>query len=274
MASSVVVTIETEKSQSQAGYDLKLGADKDRENVKALENWVRGIRGGQHRAKVSIQTGANAPVSASGTWTLATVIATDAASLAGQTFTFSAGAPATENDVNVTVGSAKAFASATDISILTGAITETTHGYLTGDVVQMSTSDTLPTGFAASTDYWVIKVDADSYKLASTYANALASAPIVPSAVGVGNQTVTPNDDKSLAVRLAAAVNAHSVTSLICSASASGAVVTVTCHIPGIIGNYIAFSDADATITSSGSGFLADGAGGAQEAVQTSEMGL
>lgn len=272
MASSVILSIKSELTQAQTQRLLKLGSDKDKEGKQAIKNFLNAIPS-QTRAVIDVQTGADAPVAASGTWTLASVVDTDAVSLAGTTLTF-ASSPSGEAQIEVDVGSAKAFASATDLNLVTGAITESAHGYLTGDVGQLSTSGSLPTGFSASTDYFVIKVDADTYKLASSLANAQAGTPIYPTALGSGNQTFTPTSDKCLAVRLAAAVNAHSTLSLIASASASGAVVTVTCRQKGIIGNYIAFSDADSTITSSGSGFLANGTGGAKDTANTYSFGL
>lgn len=274
MAATINIKIKTDGSQTQERLDVRKGSDKDREGLQALRALLRRIANRQKRATIYVGTSSAAPVAASGTWTLATVIATDACTVGKDTFTFSAGAPATDNDVNVTVASAKAFASATDLSLDTGTITETGHGYLTGDVGQLSTSGTLPTGFSASTDYHVIKVDADSYRLASSQANAVAGIPIYPTALGSGNQTFTPNDDKSLAFRLAQAVNANADTSLIVKATAADAVVTVTALEKGIIGNYIAFSDADATITSSGSGYLENGTGGTQEEDQTYDCGL
>ncbi len=273
MASTLVLTLELEKSQTQLRLDTKLGADKPREGLQALRNQLKRVASGIERSKVSVQTGGAAPVAASGTWTLASVVDTDAVSLGGVTLTF-ASSPSLETDIEVDVGSAKAFASSTDIALATGIITETAHGYLTTDVVQVSTSNALPAGIAASTDYYIIKLTDDTYQLATTLANASAGVPLRPTTTGTGNQTVTVQADKTMAVRLAACVNAHSTLSTLVSASASGAIVTVTAHQKGVVGNFIAFSDADSTITSSGSGYLADGAGGATEAVQTYVLGL
>ncbi len=272
--SSIVLTLESSHSQTQNGLEIKKGAQKPKQGLQALINHLKKVRAGLIKAKIDVQTGDVAPVAASATWTLATVIATDVANVGKQAFTFSAGAPSTENDVNVTVGTAKAFASSTDISLDTGAITETTHGYLTGDVAQVSTSSVLPAGIAASTDYHIIKIDADSYALASSQANAVAGIRIYPTTKGTGNQTVTPNADKCLAFRLAQAVNAHSESSKIVFAVAALAVVTVTAHQKGVIGNQVVFTDQDSTITSTGSGYLAGGLGGAKEVAQQYVLGL
>ncbi len=273
MASTIEITVNSELTQAQAQALVQLSGDRPKEGLRAIKNLFSAIPG-QTRAVIGVKTSAAAPVAASATWTLATVIATDVANLGKDAFTFSAGAPATQNDVNVTVATAKAFASATDIDIRTGIITETTHGYLTGDVGQMTTSSALPGGLALSTDYHIIALTADTYALASSQDNAVAGVRIYPTSIGTGNQTFTPNADKSLAFRLAQAVNAHTVTSTIATAVAAGAVVTVTAKQPGVVGNFIVFTDQDSTITSTGSGYLAGGTGGAQDAGVSYSLGL
>jgi hypothetical protein len=271
MASTLALTLKTDRSSTDLGERL-LGRTRQ-ETLQALISYLKGVALGTEAASLRLQTGTAAPVAASGTWTLASVIATDVASVAGVSFTFTS-TPSLETDVEVDVPSAKAFASATDISTTTGDITESSHGYETGDVGQLSTSNTLPTGFSASTDYYVIKVSANVYRLASSLANAQAGTQIIPSAVGTGNQTFTLTADKYNAAKLAAAVNAHSTVSKIVSASASAAIVTVTCRVPGVIGNFIQFTDSDSTITSSGSGYLAGGTGGATSDATTHAFGI
>jgi hypothetical protein len=66
------------------------------------------------------------------------------------------------------------------------------HGMETGLKVRVSTSGALPTGLAALTDYFVIKVSANELKLASSLANAQASTAINLTARGSGTQTITP----------------------------------------------------------------------------------
>jgi hypothetical protein len=84
------------------------------------------------------------------------------------------------------------IAQASDINTGTETITRAAHGYYTGLKVQLSSTVTMPTGLVAATDYWVIVVDADHFKLASSLANALASTPVNITAVGTGFLTVTP----------------------------------------------------------------------------------
>ena len=51
----------------------------------------------------------------------------------------------------------------------TDIITMTAHGYEVGDVLQFSTTDTLPAGLSTSTDYYVISVpSANTFKVSAT----------------------------------------------------------------------------------------------------------
>lgn len=86
-----------------------------------------------------------------------------------------------------------ASGSATDINLTTNVFTEVAHGFVTGLKVQVTTSTTLPTGISAITDYFIVKVDADTFKLSDTLAHALAGTNIIDvTAYGAGNQTFTP----------------------------------------------------------------------------------
>lgn len=78
-----------------------------------------------------------------------------------------------------------------DVTVGTDSIAETGHGLLTGHKVQLSTTGTLPTGLATSTDYYIIRVDADNIKFASSVANAVAGTPVtITAASGGGTHTV------------------------------------------------------------------------------------
>lgn len=52
--------------------------------------------------------------------------------------------------------------------------TAANHGYSTGDRIRVSSNTTLPAGISAATTYFVIRVDANSFKIATT--DALATA--------------------------------------------------------------------------------------------------
>lgn len=71
--------------------------------------------------------------------------------------------------------------------------TKAAHGLLTGDgPLQVSNSGgALPTGLVAVTDYWVIKIDANTFYLATTIANALAGTHLSISTNGTGTQTIS-----------------------------------------------------------------------------------
>jgi hypothetical protein len=60
---------------------------------------------------------------------------------------------------------------ASDICTMTG------HGFQTGDgPVQLSTDGTLPLGLATSTDYWIERIDADTFYLHATRKGNFATA--------------------------------------------------------------------------------------------------
>ena len=65
------------------------------------------------------------------------------------------------------------------------------HGFYTGLKVQIATSSALPAPLAALTDYFVIVISDSVFKLAASYANAIAGTNIDLTDAGVGNQTVT-----------------------------------------------------------------------------------
>lgn len=86
-----------------------------------------------------------------------------------------------------------------------GVFTLTNHGFETSDGVYFTTTGALPTGLAQNTQYFAIKVDANTFRLATTRANADAGTAIATTGVqsgihtvyscpyGVGNGTTTFN---------------------------------------------------------------------------------
>lgn len=174
MASSLKVTVNSDESQAFMQQLFQLDTNKSREAALALSRYFKDVASGRMRASFDVQTGGAAPVRASATWTLASVVATDACTVGGVTFTFTS-SPSAETDVEVD-----------------GA------------------------------------------------------------------------DDTADAAALAAAVNAHSTISKQVSATSALGVVTIEAREAGVMGNLIAISDADSTITTS-SAYLANGAGGADD---------
>jgi hypothetical protein len=67
------------------------------------------------------------------------------------------------------------------------------HGFTTGQYppVFISTDTTLPSPLVANTPYWIIAVDANNIRLATTEANALSNTAITITAAGAGNDTLT-----------------------------------------------------------------------------------
>lgn len=82
----------------------------------------------------------------------------------------------------------------TDISIADNTFTKTAHGYITGLKVQVSTDGTLPAPLVVSTDYFVIKITVNTFKLATSLANSLVPTPIDITTQGTGSHTTTCQD--------------------------------------------------------------------------------
>ena len=92
----------------------------------------------------------------------------------------------------VQAASAKSFVDG-DVTVGSDSVGETAHGYLTGLEGQLTTTGTLPGGLATATNYYIIRVDADSYKFATSRANAEAGTAVdITSAGGGGTHTFTP----------------------------------------------------------------------------------
>lgn len=92
-----------------------------------------------------------------------------------------------EEDV---IASAATFTAAGATNIFTVA----SHGFRTGIKVRVSNSGgALPTGLAAGTDYYVIKIDANTFYLSTTYLGAINGGAIIDiTSDGTGTNTVTP----------------------------------------------------------------------------------
>lgn len=93
--------------------------------------------------------------------------------------------------------------------------TATAHGFKTGDRVRLTTTTTLPAGLAAATTYYVIYVSANTFKLASTDANATAGTAVDVTDTGTGTHTVTGYENvigaffEPAAIALRAGVPSH-----------------------------------------------------------------
>lgn len=65
-----------------------------------------------------------------------------------------------------------------EVNTTTNAITIPSHGLTTGMLGRLTTTGTLPAGLSLATDYFVIVVDANTIKLATTLANAQAGTAV------------------------------------------------------------------------------------------------
>jgi hypothetical protein len=77
-----------------------------------------------------------------------------------------------------------------DVNTADNEITVEDHGYRTGVPCDVATAGTLASPLLAATTYYVIKVDDDTIKLATTYANAIARTAIDLTTTGSGTTTI------------------------------------------------------------------------------------
>jgi microcystin-dependent protein len=69
-------------------------------------------------------------------------------------------------------------------------LTLASHGLATGDGIYFTTTGALPTGLAINTKYWVVKIDANTFNVSTTLANALAGTKIATSGSQSGTHTM------------------------------------------------------------------------------------
>lgn len=74
--------------------------------------------------------------------------------------------------------------------------TAVAHGLLTGDgPFQLTTTVTLPAGLSLATNYWVIRLDDDTFSLATSLALALAGTAVDITDAGTGTHTISDTVD-------------------------------------------------------------------------------
>lgn len=71
-----------------------------------------------------------------------------------------------------------------------GVVTLNSHGFQTGDMIYLTTTGALPTGLSQNTIYFVINVTANTFRLATSAANAAASTAINTSGSQSGTHTL------------------------------------------------------------------------------------
>jgi microcystin-dependent protein len=72
-----------------------------------------------------------------------------------------------------------------------GVVTKNGHGFSGGERLRLSTTGTLPTGLDTTSDFFVIPVDANTFKLATSEANAAAGTAITTTGSQSGTHTYT-----------------------------------------------------------------------------------
>lgn len=76
------------------------------------------------------------------------------------------------------------------VTIATPAVmTWTGHGLLTGDSITLTTSGALPTGLTANTQYFITKIDANTFNLSTSLINVAAATKIATTGSQSGTQT-------------------------------------------------------------------------------------
>lgn len=91
-----------------------------------------------------------------------------------------------------------------DVNTVTGNILHVAHGLTTGQVTYITTTLTMPLGTTSASPYWVIKIDADNFKLASSYFNSQVPTPITGGTAGSGTMTVRDGSDVTASTLLQA----------------------------------------------------------------------
>ena len=72
-----------------------------------------------------------------------------------------------------------------------GVFTLASHGLVTGSQVYLTTTGALPTGLAANTNYFIVNTGTNTFNLATTFANAIATTPVVIATSGTQSGTHT-----------------------------------------------------------------------------------
>lgn len=127
-------------------------------------------------------------VSAAATVVPATVTLVDVVGFYRVTTVTTATAQSTTN----TLGQSDTFSAdaGTDVCTYTSTANYPSN-ILTGTRVRLTTTTTLPAGLSLATDYYVIRASDSTFKLATTYANAVAGTQINITDAGTGTHTIT-----------------------------------------------------------------------------------
>jgi hypothetical protein len=101
------------------------------------------------------------------------------------------------------VAPSAAAVAAASVNATDNTFTKTAHGFVTGLKGQFTTTAAdLPDGISTSTDYFIIKVDADTFKVATSLANAVAGTAVDLLDAGTGTHTFTATTSTSNVCKL------------------------------------------------------------------------
>ncbi len=154
-----------------------------------------------HPQQLVIGRGANKP-------TQVYVLTVAAAAASQQYFVNVDGVGVTPTQVVVTTPSTDLVG--TLLPRTTDVLTYTAHGMSTGDGPYRvsNAGGALPTGLAADTNYWIIRVTADTFSFASSKSNALALTAVALSGDGSGTQTILRTENDVIMAQLLQGLNA------------------------------------------------------------------
>lgn len=142
-----------------------------------------------------------------------------------------------------------------DVNVGTDAVHTVAHGMTTGDGPYRvkNVGGALPTGLAADTNYWIIVVDADHYKFATTHANALANVAVdITAAAGGGAHTLLRSANDVVMAQLVDRLNAVPGKNFT-AVQIAGAGDTDTLEIDGnVAGAWFSIEVLDTTLITSG----------------------
>ena len=108
------------------------------------------------------------------------------------------------NAQNITAATPLTGGVNSEIDVTANTLTIPSHGYIAGPCGQLTTTGTLPATLATGTDYYVIVVDANKIKLATTLAYALAGTAVNITDEGIGVGTYTPSAISGSTIKLQA----------------------------------------------------------------------
>ncbi len=123
------------------------------------------------------------------------------------------------------------------VDLTADSATITAHGQVTGVKGQLTTSGGLPTGLSTSTDYFIIRVDADTVKFAASLALAVAGTAIDLTGYGTGTQTFTPTTSTGNVIKAQASLDGTYWTDITTAnfPSIKDATVTVSTATSGVV---------------------------------------